>query len=917
VGRFFSVVPARTNGKRGGGVRAKISICRRLLPLLPLLTCAALPVRAADQPATIKRVAVEHHGAQTQVKIVLSRAVTPQMSTASGPERVLLDFPDTSSSPHQHRIAVGKDGVEAVRYGLNESSPPVTRLVVDLQRAGKYELATTGAEIRLTITPEAATPAVAASPAAQKPTHRHAAPPAAASGVWIDFGKQDTAGAASTTVSIALPAPPASPGSASKSAESERPARSARTPLAPSQTASSSTASSVAAPPTSPGPAASPAMAAITTASAAPTAVPTPPVASTPSASAQPSVQATAPLPMQSATPAPQQSPAPNSSTTAQAVPETQASPAAAPISNAVAQSSGQEPQLSTRPVAPPSAGDEAALPATANPDIRTVFRVKYVADGAVYLDGGRADGLAEGIALVVKDDSAKANTPTAGATTAAPPAVVAITAHLKVISVAQNSAVCEISASTQQVKAGDLAYLTSADAEALVQQRALSSTRVYPQVITFTQGDPMDEEVRDEVPRPPLPEVNRTRLLIGFDYGGISSRGATSMTSSQYGMVMRTDMTRIGGSYWNLHGYWRGEFNSQSSAAQPTMQDLLNRTYTIGLTYENPNSRWVAGVGRLYLPWATSLDVIDGGYGGRRFGKHVTAGLFAGSSPDPTSWSYNPDRRLAGNFINFEGGSYDDVHYTTTAGVGVSTLLWTVDRPFVFLENGISYKRYISVYQALQADRPRGTPATPSPGAGISRSYVTVRIQPIQRLSLDFNHNYFRDVPTYNLSLVGTGLLDTVLFQGFSAGARVETVKKIYLYTELGRSTRSGDAHSSLNQLYGITFAKLWNTGLHADLHYAKFDSAFAKGTYRAISLSRNFGERFQGEVQVGKQSFVSPFTTDNGSKFLNMRLETQLGTHYFFAGGYNLQRGVVQNYDQWFFTLGYRFDSRARGMK
>jgi len=556
-------------------------------------------------------------------------------------------------------------------------------------------------------------------------------------------------------------------------------------------------------------------------------------------------------------------------------------------------------------------------LPATANPDIRTVFRVKYVADSAVYLDGGRADGLAEGIALVVKDDNAKANTPTAGATTAAPPAVVAITAHLKVISVAQNSAVCEISASTQQVKAGDLAYLTSADAEALVQQRALSSTRVYPQVITFTQGDPMDEEVRDEVPRPPLPEVNRTRLLIGFDYGGISSRGATSMTSSQYGMVMRTDMTRIGGSYWNLHGYWRGEFNSQSSAAQPTMQDLLNRTYTIGLTYENPNSRWVAGVGRLYLPWATSLDVIDGGYGGRRFGKHVTAGLFAGSSPDPTSWSYNPDRRLAGNFINFEGGSYDDVHYTTTAGMGVSTLLWTVDRPFVFLENGISYKRYISVYQALQADRPRGTPATPSPGAGISRSYVTVRIQPIQRLSLDFNHNYFRDVPTYNLSLVGTGLLDTVLFQGFSAGARVETVKKIYLYTELGRSTRSGDAHSSLNQLYGITFAKLWNTGLHADLHYAKFDSAFAKGTYRAISLSRNFGERFQGEVQVGKQSFVSPFTTDNGSKFLNMRLETQLGTHYFFAGGYNLQRGVVQNYDQWFFTLGYRFDSRARGMK
>jgi AMIN domain-containing protein len=890
--------------------------------MLPLAACGALPARAEDPPANIKRVAVEHHGAQTQIRIVLSRAVTPHMSMAGAPERVLLDLPDTSSSPHQHRIAVDKNGVEAVRYGLNESSPPVTRLVVDLQRAGKYELATAGTEITLTITPGAAAPSVA-GPAAAKPGHRHAAPPAAANGVWIDFGKQGAAEAGSTTVSITLPAPPASPGSAASTAAaaarsapvSAAPAASSSSaPATPPELVSSGSATSVpapSAPPLSPAPSSAPASAPSVSPQSA-----VEPAATSPEPAPQ-TLPSSQPATTQTASKAPQQPATANSSTTTQAVPQTQPVSSGGPNPAAATQGGGKEPQLSTRPPAAPSVDEGAASPAAANPDIRTVFRVKYVADGAVYLDGGRADGLAEGVALVVKDDSAKGNNQPPGATPAASPAVAAITAHLKVTSVAQNSAVCEISASTQQVKAGDLAYLTSADAEALVQQRALSSTRVYPQVITFTEGDPMDEEVRDEVPRPPLPEVNRTRLLIGFDYGGISSRGTTSMNSSQFGMVMRTDMTRIGGSYWNLHGYWRGEFNSQSSAAQPTMQDLLNRTYTIGLTYENPQSHWVAGVGRLYLPWATSLDVIDGGYGGRRFGKHVTAGLFAGSSPDPTSWSYNPDRRLAGNFVNFAGGSYDDLHYTTTVGVGISTLLWTIDRPFVFLENGISYKRYISVYQAMQADKPRGTPATPSPGAGISRSYVTVRVQPIQRLSLDFNHNYFRDVPTYNLSLLGTGLLDTVLFQGFSAGARVETVKKIYLYTELGRSTRSGDAHSSLNQLYGITFARLWNTGLHADVHYAKFDSAFARGTYRAISLSRSFGERFQGEVQVGKQSFVSPFTTDNGSKFVNARLETQFGAHYFLAGGYNLQRGLVQSYDQWFFTLGYRFDSRSKGAK
>lgn len=728
------------------------------------LLLAGVPSAAstAHPPALIKRVVVAHNGSRTEVKIVLSRPVTPRMSTAVRPERVLLDFPDTASSPHQRRIAVLVNGVDDVRYGLHRPRPPVTRVVVDLLQAGQYQVATSGSEITLIITPP----------------------------------RQQAGGTHSVTSPVPLQQAPATP--------------------------------------------------------------------------------AATPAPVINATPA---------------------TPSAAPISSA--------------PLAPATA-QQSAPPASSS-DIRRLFHIKYVADGAVYVDGGRADGLAAGVELIIQDNAATGSTGPRSAAAGAP-AQPAITAHLKVISVAQNSAVCEVSSSTRQVRPGDVAYLASADADALVQQRALSSTREYPQVITFTLGDPMDEEVRDEVPRPPSPEVNRARLMLGFDYGGISSRGTSATSSSQYGMMLRTDVSRIGGSYWGLHGYWRGELDNAAAAAQPTMQDMINRTYTIGLTYDNPHSRFVAGVGRLYLPWATSLDVIDGGYGGIHLGKHVTTGLFAGTSPDPTSWSYNPERRIAGNFLNVEGGSYDLLHFSSTVGLGVSTLLWQIDRPFVYLENGISYKRLLSVYQEIQADRPGSTPAVPSPGPGVSRSYVTVRLQPIQRLSLDFNHNYFREVPTYNLGLVGTGLLDKVLFQGFSAGARVETVKKIFVYTELGRSSRSGDSSSSLNQMYGITFAKLWNTGLTADLHYARFNSPFAQGNYRAISLSRNFGESFQAQVQVGRQAFISPFSTDNGSKFLNANLETQLGTHYFFAGGYNLERGLVQNYNQWYFTLGYRFDNRAK---
>ncbi len=542
------------------------------------------------------------------------------------------------------------------------------------------------------------------------------------------------------------------------------------------------------------------------------------------------------------------------------------------------------------------------------DPNLRTVFKVKYVAEGVAYLDGGRSSGLTEGMKLEIMETDLAVQQGSTG-----DPNDPRAVAELEVTAVAETSAVTDIHLPKRQVKPGDLAYLSSGDAQALVQQRSLSATRKYPAVVTFTEGDPLEEEARAEVPRPPQPSVNRARGRVGFDYMGTVSRGDSSVTSSNIGMIVRADITRIGGTYWNMSGYWRGRLSSLSSTSQQTLQDLINRTYHLSVTYDNPNSPWVAGFGRLYLPWASSLDTIDGGYFGRRVVPGVTAGIFAGSTPDPTSWNYNPDRRIGGAFVNFQGGSFDAFHYTSTAGLGISTLKWKIDRPFAFFENTLSYKRYLSIYHSLQADSPAGNPAVPAPGPGISRSFLTFRIQPHPRLELDFNHNYFRDVPTFDPQLIGTGLLDKYLFQGFSAGARVEVVKQIFVYGSLGQSNRSGDAKASLNQMYGVTFNQLPWLGLRADAHYSKFDSSFGSGSYRALSLSKNLGEEIRLEVLGGDQTFSSLLTTNNRSRFINTNLDFAIGAHYFMQGGFTVDRGQL-SYDQWMFTIGYRFDSKGK---
>jgi hypothetical protein len=425
-----------------------------------------------------------------------------------------------------------------------------------------------------------------------------------------------------------------------------------------------------------------------------------------------------------------------------------------------------------------------------------------------------------------------------------------------------------------------------------------------------------MDEEVRNAIPRPPLPEVNQIRGRFGFDMSTIRQLGMGGASSSQYGMLFRIDYTRMFGTYWNLNGYWRGE-RQTGAGSIATLQDLINRTYLINATYVNPESSWTAGIGRLYLPWASSLDTIDGAYIARKAYAHTLFGVFGGSTPDPTAWNYDPQRRIGGAFFNVHGGSYDSFHYSTTAGAGVALYHWTTNRPFAFEQNEFSYKQYLSLFQALQVDRPTPNPSQPPVGTGVAESLVSVRLQVHPRVAIDAGDTYFREVPTYDPTLVGTGLLKQYLYQGVNGGARISFPMRITGYFSLGRSNESSDTKSSLNELFGATMANIWRTGFEADVQYSRFNSSFASGTFRNISLTRDLDERFHLSVQGGTYDYNSSLAAINNSYFVNSLFSTDLGAKLFVESAFTTQRGGSTNYNQWTTTVGYRFDNRKRSRR
>ena len=838
-----------------------------------LLSCAA--AQNTIGTATVQSVTVAREGTDLRVEVTLSAPVKPSVETAVHPDRILLDLPDTVFHNDIKNVSVNTNGVRRVRTGQHSTSPLITRVVLDLDQAHLYTVETEGNRIVLRV----------AAPENARSASR-GAPVAATSGNLIGVFRRHRDTAAPITEDNSVPPPPPAPPTIAGPGF-EPPVNDS--PLAVSPPGRS----------TPPSPQSQP-VAASTAGTAGPGSFSQNQIAAAAMPAAAPSLPSSAQPP--TIAPSPKNIAAPVEPAAAPAVPKKEEVGVPAAIDTATAPAT---------PTPAPSLPAETStvIARTDDPSLRTVFKVKYVADGVAYLEGGRAQGLTEGMKLEVEDTNLPATQ--GDSASAADPRVVA---ELEVTGVAETSAVTDIHTPKRPVKAGDLAYLSNGDAEALVQQRALSATRQYPAVISFTEGDTLDEEAREEVPRPPLPSVNRARGRIGFDAIETISHGTSSVTSSDVGMVFRGDITRIGGTYWNLSGYWRGRLTKESVASQQTLQSLINRTYHLNMTYDNPNSTLVAGFGRLYLPWAPSLDTIDGGYFGKRLSKGTVLGVFGGSTPDPSSWDYSPNRVISGAFVNFEGGEYNGFHYSSTTGAGVSMVNWAIDRPFLFFEDSLSYKRDIAIYESAQLDDPKGNSVTPSPGPGLGRNFFTLRVNPHPRVELDFNYNYFRDIPTFDATLVGTGLLDKYLFQGLSAGARVEVARQIWLSTNIGRSSGTGDAKTSLNQMYGITFGRLPWIKVRADAHYAKFSGSFGSGSYESFSLSRQMSDRLRIEVLMGQQTLASTLTTNTRGRFLTGTVETTLGPHYYLQGNFTTNRGDM-SYDQFMFSLGYRFDSKRKG--
>ncbi|HSA91782.1 MAG TPA: type IV pilus secretin PilQ [Terriglobales bacterium] len=128
---------------------------------------AQAPVRAEEiapksQPGatvTLQDIQVAQSSEGTQVEIVANAPLAPKAMKLRGPDRLVIDLPNTVATRNSRQIAVNAADVRSVRMGRFKSEPPVTRVVLDLAAAHDYELQTRGNRLLVKLRPVLESPA--------------------------------------------------------------------------------------------------------------------------------------------------------------------------------------------------------------------------------------------------------------------------------------------------------------------------------------------------------------------------------------------------------------------------------------------------------------------------------------------------------------------------------------------------------------------------------------------------------------------------------------------------------------------------------------------------------------------------------------------------------------------------------------
>ncbi len=117
-----------------------------LTRLLPAVLClVGLPTSAQQSQAPVRQISVQQIRVldsknSVEIEVEASDRIVPQTQVLTGPDRLVVDFPNAVPGSGLRSQSVYQGEVKDLRVGLFQAKPPITRVVLDLNSPQAYQV---------------------------------------------------------------------------------------------------------------------------------------------------------------------------------------------------------------------------------------------------------------------------------------------------------------------------------------------------------------------------------------------------------------------------------------------------------------------------------------------------------------------------------------------------------------------------------------------------------------------------------------------------------------------------------------------------------------------------------------------------------------------------------------------------------
>lgn len=259
---------------------------------------------------------------------------------------------------------------------------------------------------------------------------------------------------------------------------------------------------------------------------------------------------------------------------------------------------------------------------------------VTYVTNSAIYLDAGRAEGLAVGSRLKIVRDGAEI-------------------AEIEIEFVAEHSASGREVRILGMVRSGDRAIVLSTPEGAEPAPVAPETAPAVEVSRAPVYAAPPERAEKSEPWARTSGSVALGWRRIGSDFGPVSTEtgGRLSLRLSEIAGKDLTFRVRLRSRETEREGY---------RSQLPTRQDS-DRLYELSLVYDPPEGRFAFQLGRLGASRFSTLGDLDGALGEIRIGAGFSVGAFGGSRPDLADLGFETAGEKYGAFARWATPERDD----------------------------------------------------------------------------------------------------------------------------------------------------------------------------------------------------------------------------------------------------------------